>query len=54
MAKFISKKHLEVCNNLSYDLGFNQTINPELFQYLPNTFFIRNVMKLFRFAISEY
>mgnify|MGYP003135073075 FL=1 len=39
MPKFISKKHLEVCNNLSYDLGFNQTINPELFQYLPNIFF---------------
>jgi hypothetical protein len=39
MPKFISKKHLEICNNLSYDLGFNQTINPELFQYLPNTFF---------------
>ena len=39
MAKFISKKHLEICNNLSYDLGFNQTINPELFQYLPNIFF---------------
>ena len=39
MPKFISKKHLEICNNLSYDLGFNQTIEPELFQYLPNTFF---------------
>ena len=39
MPKFISKKHLEICNNLSYDLGFNQTINPELFQYLPNIFF---------------
>ena len=39
MPKFISKKHLEICNNLSYDLGFNQTIEPELFKYLPNTFF---------------
>ena len=36
MPKFISKKHLEICNNLSYDLGFNQTIEPELFKYLPN------------------
>ena len=39
MPKFISKKHLEISNNLSYDLGFNQTINPELFKYLPNIFF---------------
>ena len=39
MPKFISKKRLEICNNLSYDLGFNQTINPELFLYLPDSFF---------------
>ena len=39
MPKFISKKHLEICNNLAWDLKFNQSINPELFKYLPNTFF---------------
>ena len=39
MPKFISKKHLEVCNNLAWDLGFNQSIEPKLFEYLPNTFF---------------
>ena len=39
MAKFISKKHLEICNNLAWDLNFNQSIEPKFLECLPNTFF---------------
>ena len=39
MPKYISKKHLEICNNLAWDLGFSQSIEPEVFDYMPNTFF---------------
>ena len=39
MPKFISKKQLEICNNLAWDLKFNQSLNPALFKYLPNTYF---------------
>ena len=39
MPKYISKKHLIICNNLAWDLGFQQSIEPEVFDYMPNTFF---------------
>ena len=39
MPKYISKKQLIVINNLAEDLGFNQSINPEFFNYITNTFY---------------
>ena len=35
MPKYITKKQLIICNNLAEDLGFNQSINPEFFNHIP-------------------
>ena len=35
MPKYISKKQLIIINNLAEDLGFNQSINPEFFEHIP-------------------
>ena len=63
MPKFISKKHLEICNNLAWDLGFNQSIEPEFLECLPNTFYeivfsmphggADHVRTMIRFPVSD-
>ena len=35
MPKYITKKQLITLNNLAEDLGFNQSINPEFFNHIP-------------------
>ena len=35
MPKYITKKQLITINNLAEDLGFNQSINPEFFNHIP-------------------
>ena len=35
MPKYITKKQLIIINNLAEDLGFNQSINPEFFEHIP-------------------